>query len=1134
MTTPEIPETPASPEWDEFLADRLSNYGQALRSGILSAAEVDIPEDCPAEVLEELKELENCLSKLKQACGLNRETVESPLHDDIRSSPPQSDSEIVLTGGATAQIGVESPSENTFVPFSDLRLGRFEIGQKLGEGTYGIVYLAFDPGLKRNVAVKIPRLEAALRGDLHQRFLLEAESSARLSHPNIVRVFEGMSDGAVSLIVSEYIQGPSLAKWLAKRNDKRIPPRQAAELIAALAGATSHAHTMGVLHRDIKPSNILLAPKGFLSKRHGPFRVDELDEYDPKLTDFGLAKLLETQDISVSGAIIGTPAYMPPEQIAGRTGEVGVAADVYSLGMVLYELLTGKNPFIAQSITETIHNVTRGDLPQLTAQADRTIPADLATICFKCLRQDKSERYSHAADLEEDLRRFLDGRAIHARDVPPLERAVKWCRRHPALTASSFITLISLLSLLVVSLRNWQVVTRANLKQAEIIEELEKRDYVADLKAASEYRVNGNVELMESRLLRHLPQAGRPDRRTFPWWYLWREINETSQVVIDYPEGEAEAALSQDESMLATGGEDLAIHLWSLPERKRIGELKGHTEGTIECLRFFNGTDPAGKPRNWLLSAAGDGDARLWDVDSRKELLRLKHQDWLPVAIFLGEHAEYIATGDDFGTIRIWSSADGSLVREIPDPETRIRALCEVPQENLILSSSGDPVHSLKFWNWKTGIRDARVPDGTIALEPQQWSGALHLSPDRKKLAVGCSGGNLIIFGLGPENFGNVIAFHKFEMEVRSLDWRDDGSLVIAHGRQVLIARDPQNQDCQWERFLGHRHSIWSLTASSRRPEVYSCDRFGEIRVIPTHVLIGNVDVPGSQLSTAPPFWNGEYFSLRLNDGFYLVKEGSSTATFCAPIEDASKEGWHTPLGDGRGIAVLQTKGGNEFLTCYRIPENAAGRIAVEPAWKIDLGRPYEYRRGGCLDNRLLGIGVEGACWIIDLQTGEKIATLPHASIARGIAFSPLADRLYTTGGDGEVRVWNISDWSLIRSFRGHDQSSICVAVSDDGKLLATSGQDAKAQIYRTDDFSVIASFNVSAHNYEIDLLDHGKTLVVMSTDRNTEFFSIDGDSPVLIFQNPGAESLTRTSSNGKTVVTHDAWGHVHLYRNPR
>ncbi|MCA9099408.1 MAG: hypothetical protein KDA36_13520, partial [Planctomycetaceae bacterium] len=247
------------------------------------------------------------------------------------------------------------------------------------------------------------------------------------------------------------------------------------------------------------------------------------------------------------------------------------------------------------------------------------------------------------------------------------------------------------------------------------------------------------------------------------------------------------------------------------------------------------------------------------------------------------------------------------------------------------------------------------------------------------------------------------------------------------------------------------------MTASTRRPEVFSCGKSGIIRNFPTHILMGDVEIPGRHSSTAPPVWNGEYLGLKLNNGFYLVKDGSRIPEYCAPVEDSTDEGWHTPLWDGKGIIVTQSKAGTEYLSCYLLPENHTEKTSDQPFWTTDIGMQHMFRRGGCFQNRYLGIGIQDACLILNPLTGEKIATLPHQSMARGIAFSPSGDRLYTTDGKGILYVWNTSDWSLIHSFKAHNDSSICVCCSEDGKLFATAGKDSKAQLYRADDFSVIA-----------------------------------------------------------------------------
>jgi hypothetical protein len=298
---------------------------------------------------------------------------------------------------------------------------RYELLAEVGRGGMGVVYRARQPGLNRVVALKmILAGEFATAAEL-DRFRREAETAARLQHPNIVPVYEvGEQDGRPFLAM-EYVEGGSLAERL--RGAPLAGP-QAARLMELLARAVQYAHEQGVLHRDLKPANVLLRAGG------GPPAAV------PKITDFGLAKPLAGGHTgrTQTGAIVGTPGYMAPEQTgAGRDG-VGPAADVWALGAILYEALTGRPPFRGETAMDTLAQVREQEPPQPRVLQPR-LPRDLETICLKCLQKNPARRYAAAKDLADDLLRYLGGEAIHARPVSALERGVKWARRRPAAAA---------------------------------------------------------------------------------------------------------------------------------------------------------------------------------------------------------------------------------------------------------------------------------------------------------------------------------------------------------------------------------------------------------------------------------------------------------------------------------------------------------------------------------------------------------------------------------------------------------------------------------------------------------------------------------------------------------------------------
>jgi tetratricopeptide (TPR) repeat protein len=288
----------------------------------------------------------------------------------------------------------------------------YEILGELGRGGMGVVYKARHLPLKRAVALKMILAGAHAAPEQLDRFRTEAEAAARLQHPNIVQIYEvGEHDGRHYLAL-EFLEGGSLAH---KLHGLPQPGPDAARLVEVLARAVHFAHERGIVHRDLKPANVLLADGG-----------------QPKIADFGLAKLLDGgTEHTDSGAVLGTAGYMAPEQAGGRSREVGPLADVYSLGAILYELLTGRPPFVGQNFFETLVQV-RGATPVPPRRLQPTVPRDLETVCLKCLEKEPRRRYASALALADDLRRFLDGKPVHARRTPPWERAWKWARRHPA------------------------------------------------------------------------------------------------------------------------------------------------------------------------------------------------------------------------------------------------------------------------------------------------------------------------------------------------------------------------------------------------------------------------------------------------------------------------------------------------------------------------------------------------------------------------------------------------------------------------------------------------------------------------------------------------------------------------------
>ncbi len=343
----------------------------------------------------------------------------------------------LLSGVAPRQAAREWPGHSTFnrlegmVPAVPLRsdapsqVGPYHIERRLGSGGMGVVYEATDTRLGRRVALKM-----LLRGDapidLLDRLRREARLLAHLSHPNIVPVHEVGEHEGQPYLVLEYIAGGTLARWAQGRS---LPPRLAAEITLALAGAIQSAHDRGIIHRDLKPANVLLriADRGSRMENQADAPSDQsairnLQSAIPMITDFGLGRAVEeTAGLTCSGQVLGTPGYMAPEQISGDNRAVGPAVDIYGLGAILYELVTGRPPFHADHPL-VILLLARDTGPPDPRSLNATIPRPLETICLKCLAKEPHRRYPSALALADDLGRFLRGEPIRAKPVGPLER----------------------------------------------------------------------------------------------------------------------------------------------------------------------------------------------------------------------------------------------------------------------------------------------------------------------------------------------------------------------------------------------------------------------------------------------------------------------------------------------------------------------------------------------------------------------------------------------------------------------------------------------------------------------------------------------------------------------------------------
>jgi eukaryotic-like serine/threonine-protein kinase len=451
-----------------------------------------------------------------------------------------------------------------------------------------------------------------------------------------VPVYEAGEDGAVCYIASAYCPGITLAAWL-KERARPVPCRAAAALVATLAEAVAHAHQRGVLHRDLKPSNVIVQKTEDRSQKSESSNASASDfclltsDFSPKITDFGLAKLMgEAFERSVhacqtqTGAILGTPGYMAPEQAAGNPRAIGATADVYSLGTILYEMIAGRPPFRGDNALETLRQV-QSDEPRPLSRLQAKVPLDLQTIRCKCLQKEPSRRHASAAALAEDLRRFLAGEPIVARPVSAWERARRWARRW-ARRRPAVVALLG--GVLWHTLRLERAVKTADalrieaqrereesLRQQRLVEEREQLVrrylYVANVKMAHHFWNHADVQPMRELLARYQAEPGEADARDFTWHYLWR-LCHGERLVLRGPASDVYCvAFSPDGKTLAGSSRDGTITLWDAASGLAQKVLRGHG-GEVNTIAF----SPDGKT---LASASDDTSVKLWELASGRD-----------------------------------------------------------------------------------------------------------------------------------------------------------------------------------------------------------------------------------------------------------------------------------------------------------------------------------------------------------------------------------------------------------------------------------------------------------------------------------------------------------------------------------